>query len=141
MAELKHLVEINAPASKVYRALTEQEGLAGWWTLETVAEPKVGGILELTFGDKYYDKMRVTGLEPNRRVEWECIQGHEEWVGTTFVFDLEEKDGTTALRFTQGNWRAATDFFALCNTTWGYYMQSIKEYCETGTGKPFRRGV
>ena len=105
--------------------------------VETVAKAKVGGILEFTFGDEYYDKMRVTRLEPDRRVEWECIQGHHEWVGTTFVFDLEEKEGTTTLRFTHGNWRAATDFFARCNYHWGYYMHSLKRYCQTDKGTPY----
>jgi uncharacterized protein YndB with AHSA1/START domain len=139
MPDMRHLVTINAPAGVVYRAITEPKGLAAWWTQETVAQPKVGAILEFTFGDEYHDKMRVTDLAPNRRVEWECIEGHEEWVGTRFTFDLEEKDGATVVRFAHTDWAAATDFYALCNTTWGYYMLSLKTYCETGKGTPFVR--
>ena len=42
MSDIKHLVTIDAPIRVVYMALTEQDGLAGWWTTDTVAEPVVG---------------------------------------------------------------------------------------------------
>ena len=32
------------------------------------------------------------------------------------------------------------DFYALCNTTWASYMQSLKDLCETGTGTPYPLG-
>ena len=137
MAEIKHLVVIDAPVDTVYRAVTEQNGLAGWWTKQTVAEPRVGSIAEFRFGDRYHNKMRVVRLEENERVEWECLVGEDEWVGTTFVFLLEVNGGQTTLRFSHGNWRAMTDFFASCNYHWGFYMHSLKLYCETGEGEPF----
>ena len=137
MPEMKHLVEINTPASVVYRAVTEQAGLAAWWTTETVAEAKVGGILEFRFGHEYHNKMRVTNLVPNRRAEWECIADEKQWIGTKFTFDLEEQGGKTILRFSHYDWREATDFFAKCNYHWGYYMHSLKQYCETGQGTPY----
>jgi len=57
---------------------------------------------------------------------------------TKFVFDLEPFEGATRLRFTHGGWREATDFFASCNFRWGFYMQSLKEYCEDGRGTSFQ---
>ena len=137
MEEIRHLVVIDGPVDTVYRAITEQSGLAGWWTEQTVAEPTVGSIAEFRFGDRYHDKMRVVALEQNKRVEWECFEGDEQWVGTTFVFDLEAGKDQTTLRFSHGNWRAMTDFFAHCNYHWGFYMRSLKTYCETGKGEPF----
>lgn len=137
MADIKHLVVIDGPVERVYRALTEQSGLARWWTTQTVAQPEVGSICEFRFGDRYHNRMRIVGLEPNERIEWECLKGDEEWVGTSFVFDLEPRDGQTILRFAHGGWRAVTDFFAHCNYHWGFYMRSLKSYCETGQGEPF----
>jgi uncharacterized protein YndB with AHSA1/START domain len=137
MPDIRHFVTIDAPPKVVYKAVTEQEGLAGWWTTETIARPEVGTILEFKFGDKYHDKMRLTKLVPDRRVEWECTEGDKEWVGTRFAFDLEDKDGKTVVRFGHDAWREATDFYALCNTTWAFYMQSLKSYCETGKGTPY----
>lgn len=137
MYEIKHLLTIDAPRAAVYMALTEQAGLAGWWTTETVAEPTVGSIASFTFGDRYHDTMRIEVLEPDTRVEWICLEGDPEWVGTTFVFDLEEHQSSTVVRFIHGGWREMTDFFAHCNYHWGFYMRSLKSYCETGRGQPF----
>lgn len=137
MAELRHLVVIEAPARTVYRAITEQEGIAGWWTRDTVAEPKVGTVAEFTFGDRYHNEMRIVALEDDSRVEWECLVGDPEWVGTRLVFSLEENEGRTTVRFSHGGWRDMTDFFASCNFNWGFYMRSLKSYCETGEGEPF----
>ena len=140
MAEIRHLVVIDAPVDTVYRAITEQSGLAGWWTKETIAQPVVGSIAEFRFGDRYHDTMRIVALEERRRVEWECLEGDEEWVGTTFVFSLEPKGHQTTLRFSHGNWRSMSDFFAHCNYHWGFYMRSLKSFCESGTGEPFSEG-
>ncbi len=139
MAEIKHLVTIEAEPAVVYAAITEQAGLASWWTEETVADATVGSVLEFRFGEEYHNKMRLTRLVSDQRVEWECIQGHDEWVGTRFTFDLEGGQGRTTLRFSHYQWAEATDFYANCNFHWGYYMQSLKTYCETGQGTPFAK--
>ncbi len=138
MADIRHLFTINAPASKVYKAITDQEGLANWWTKETKAEPTVGSIAEFRFGERYLNRMRITSLVPDKKVTWECIQGDREWVGTRFVFDLEEREGKTLVRFAHTNWNEATDFYARCNYHWGHYMVSLKNYCETGKGTPYQ---
>ncbi|UCG53232.1 MAG: SRPBCC domain-containing protein [Candidatus Latescibacterota bacterium] len=137
MADIRHMLLIDAPVETVYRAITEKNGLSSWWTVETVAKPEVNSIAEFRFGDRYYDAMQVLELEPNRRVEWKCLEGDKEWVGTHVVFDLEKKGDQTLLRFFHAEWREPTDFFANCNYHWGYYLRSLKLYCETGKGTPF----
>jgi uncharacterized protein YndB with AHSA1/START domain len=137
MAEIRHLLHINAPSSKVYEAITEESGLRRWWTDDTTAIPKEGAIIEFNFGDRYHDEMKVVKLQPNQKVEWICLVGESEWIDTTFVFDLESVEGKTILRFAHGNWRESTDFFASCNYHWGYYLRSLKLFCETGKGTPF----
>jgi len=140
MYEIKHLVTIDAPVPVVYMALTEQEGLAGWWTTDTLAKAIVGSIAGFRFGDRYHNTMRIDGLEQDSRVEWACLDGDPAWVETTIVFDLENREGSTILRFSHANWREMTDFFAACNYQWGFYMRSLKSYCETGKGQPFSQG-
>jgi hypothetical protein len=88
----------------------------------------------------YYNKMKITNLLNNKKVEWDCLEGDKEWIGTTFLFDLEEKDGSTILRFSHNNWKEETDFFASCNFNWGYYLNSLKQFCESGEGTPFKNG-
>jgi uncharacterized protein YndB with AHSA1/START domain len=139
MAEIFHYIKINTATKTVYRALTKQEGLASWWTKDVTAEPKIGSIAEFVFGAHYHDKMRILSLIPNTLVEWECLAGDKEWVGTRLRFDLESHPEHTVLRFKHMNWQEVTDFFAQCNTIWGSYMISLKNYCETGKGNPFSK--
>ena len=140
MSSIKHYLVIKAKPEKVYNAITKTRGLKSWWTTGANADEKIGGKAEFIFGERYYNKMRIINLQDNKVVEWECLEGDKEWVGTTFLFDLEENDDTTILRFSHNKWREETDFFASCNFNWGYYMNSLKQYCETSTGTPFNNG-
>lgn len=138
MPDIKHYLKIDSSPGIVYKAITEPDGIAGWWTKQVKIKPEVGFIAEFDFGSKYHNEMIIAELDENIKVEWECIEGDEEWVGTRFIFELEEKEGNTMLRFSQIEWRDATDFFASCNYQWGWYMTSLKNYCETGKGQPFQ---
>lgn len=135
MADIRHNVAIKATPEKIYEAITTQEGLANWWAKQTTAKPELGFVNVFIFG-KYRNEMKVTELVPNQKTAWECISSIDEWIGTKIVFDLEEKDGKTVLRFAQEGWRAVTDTFAGCNYDWALFMKSLKSYCETGTGAP-----
>lgn len=44
MPDILHRIRIKAAPEKVFTALTEQTGPAGWWTKETKAERKDGAI-------------------------------------------------------------------------------------------------
>ena len=52
MAEIRHYLLIHAAVEKVYLAISEQSGLAGWWTDDVVAEPKINSIAEFNFDEK-----------------------------------------------------------------------------------------
>jgi uncharacterized protein YndB with AHSA1/START domain len=137
MAEILHMVLIDSPVDHVYEAITEEKGLAAWWTVQAVANPAAGSTAEFKFGDRYHASMRILTLEPPKKVEWECVGGDEEWIGTRISFDLEKRGDQTLLRFRHGLWRKTTDFYASCNYNWGHYLSSLKSYCETGKGTPF----
>jgi len=138
MAVIKHLLVINSSPGKIYSAITTMEGVANWWTEETKIGNKVGDINIFDFGDRYHNEMKISKLIPNKQVEWECLEGDKEWIGTKLIFEIEEKYNSAVLKFTHSNWREETDFFASCNYHWGYYMRSLKLYCETGKGNPFQ---
>lgn len=135
MTTIRHNVAIKASPEKIFSAVTTQEGLESWWAKQTIAKPEVGFVNVFTFG-KFRNEMKVTTLSPNKKVEWECINSIDEWIGTTISFDLEEKDGRTILRFAHSGWSAVTDTFAGCNYDWALFMKSLKSLCETGTGAP-----
>jgi hypothetical protein len=149
---------ILTSAEALYGALTTQAGLSAWWTPETEASTEVGSILKFSFGLRYFKKMRIINLKPLKYVEWQCIEGAEEWIGTSILFRIETgtkeeilnthpeiegqllqsnlQDGTV-LAFRHDNWRNHTSMYAECNYTWAAFLRSLKLYCETGKGKPW----
>src|SRR5687767_13509218 len=100
MADILHKIEIEAPTSKVYDALSTERGLASWWTRDALATPEVGSVAEF-FGIL---KMKVTTLEQDKKVEWRCLEGPPDWVGTDLVFRLEATNEGTSVRFAHRGW-------------------------------------
>ena len=137
-ADIRINVVIKATSEKVYSAVTTQEGLEGWWCKQTTAKPELGFVNVFTFG-KFRNEMKVTKLTTNRKVEWKCINSIEEQIGTEIFFDIEEKDGTTIVRFAHAGWRAVTDTFAGCTYDWAIFLKSLKSFCETGSGTPSQK--
>ena len=131
MADLHHQIPINASPQKVYAALTTVKGLSGWWTADSKTDNKAGGKAEFGF-DKggVVFRMTIEALKPNEAVVWSCHGEHPEWRGTKLTWKIAAQDGATILRFTHGNWKAVTDFFAICNSSWGELMYRLKDYAE-----------
>jgi len=137
MADIKHLLHISTPRQKVYEAISTIDGLKNWWTLQTTGESKPGGDIDFRFGNYGGPTMKVTALKPGESVQWECTKGFDDWVGTNLSFTLDENEGKTRVRFNHNGWREANDFFAGCSFSWGRYMESLRQLCETGKGAPF----
>ncbi|WP_018344384.1 SRPBCC family protein [Cytophaga aurantiaca] len=135
MVDIKHKLVIKTSPEVVYDAVTTQQGLESWWAKATEAKPEIGSVNVFIFGT-LRNEMLVTELVKNEFVDWKVIVSIDEWVGTRLTFDLEEKDGKTILRFTHAGWEASTDTYAECNYAWARFMNSLKSYCETGTGTP-----
>jgi uncharacterized protein YndB with AHSA1/START domain len=141
MKTIHHVLEPAAPREKVFAALTSGEGLSGWWTTRVTADEKAGGLVEFTFGGDFNPKMRILELAAPGLLRWECVGGHAPWAGNTFRFELEEKDdgNGTVVRFWQEYARELSDYaYGTYNFNWGYYLESLRLFCETGSGKPFQ---
>jgi len=133
-----HVFDVKVPKIRVYEALTTSAGLACWWTTEVTAEDGVGAKIDFRFGSVFHPVMEVLRLDPGRAVEWKCVGGEKEWQDNRFVFALEDRDGMTLVRFTQDYAQELTDdVYGRFNFNWGYYLQSLKQLCETGKGFPY----
>lgn len=159
MKSIHHQLLIGAPAEKIYNAITTQEGLSKWWTPDTKAKAEVDSISRFAFGTDYYKEMKITALKHPEYVQWICVAGAGEWIGTTITFHLQpgdkknlvnahpemtdqvqqlgESGQLTLLIFQHDDWKACTPMFAECNYTWGRFLRSLKLFCETGTGLPW----
>jgi uncharacterized protein YndB with AHSA1/START domain len=141
MVDIIHRIGIKSSAAQVYNALITLEGLAHWWTEEVLGDAQVGGKIDFCFRTKSGELlgrmvMAVQDLDENKAVRWRCVEGPEEWVGTDITFQLSEQDGQTIVLFGHRNWREAVEATYHCSMKWATFLLSLREYLETGTGKP-----
>ena len=140
MRTIHHVLDIDAAAHQVWAALTEPDGLAGWWSTQLQTGPaQVGARISFTFGGDFNPVMEITELTYQQQLRWRCIDGHKNWQDNTFLFELVElQDGRTRLRFTQDYaTELSDDDYGVYNFNWGYYLESLRLLCITGTGKPY----
>jgi uncharacterized protein YndB with AHSA1/START domain len=137
MKSIRHQLKIATPPEEVYKAITTQQGLSGWWTPETTAKPETGSTARFAFGPKYFKEMKVTKLEPFSKIEWLCLKGYEDWIGTTVTFELQPVDNGTVLFFHHDGWAAYTPGVAVCSYDWAIFLRSLRMLCETGKGTPY----
>jgi uncharacterized protein YndB with AHSA1/START domain len=141
MADIIHRVGIKAPAAKVFDALASAKAVGGWWTREASGGAKAGE--EMTFVFRKAEgtvlgsfKIDIQELTPAKRVAWRVQDGPPEWVGTDITFDLSEQDGQTIVLFAHRKWKEPVEFMAHCSMKWAIVMLSLREFVETGTGRP-----
>jgi len=141
---IHHVVDVEAPAEVLWRALTERNSMAGWWSTE-VRSPKaaVGARVEWTFAGDFNPVMEITKLDEETELGWRCVSGHEPWRDSDFRFQLGALDESrTRLRFWQEYaTELSDDAYGIYNFNWGYYLESLRLLCVNGTGKPFRPGA
>jgi len=136
MVDILHRVGAVAPLDDVYRAVATPEGLAGWWTTDTVGKSEVGETLAFRFGDLGGFDMKILELDPAGHVRWRVVDGPAEWIGTEVDWRLEQRDAYTIVLFKHEGWREPVEFMHHCSTKWGSYLLSLRALVETGRGRP-----
>ena len=130
MAEILHRIGVRADVGAVYAALSNEAGLAAWWTTDTTVSsdsPLVGANIAFRFGETGLD-MHVAELKQNERVVWECVEAAPPgWNGTRLSFELSENPDTNETLV----------YFRHSSTKWAMFLFSLKQYLETGAGRPF----
>ena len=134
MEEIYHYFNIkSADRAEIIAAINTEKGVQDWWTRGTKKEDDV---FHFTFNGDYTKSFRVTNVVGHEKVEWECIAGHDDWIGTKIEFLLIQKDDSTDISFRHYGWEKLTQHYAVCNYHWGLYMRSLKSLIETGEGTP-----
>jgi len=140
MADILHRVGIKASLDQIYKALTTREGLAAWWTNDTRGESKIGGVLQFKFRAGGVEiggfDMKVLQLEPAGRVQWQVLDGPEEWIGTRIHWEFKQEGDYTIVLFKHEGWKQAVESMHHCSTKWGTFLMSLKSLVETGKGAP-----
>lgn len=141
MVHITHRIGIKAPIEKVYEAIATIEGIAAWWTQDTSGTSEVGKTIVVRFnsldgtelGSMHMD---VKALDPGKKVQWKFAAGPEEWIGTEATFDLQQEGNYTIVLFGHRNWREEVEFKSHCSMKWATFLLSLREFVETGKGKP-----
>lgn len=136
MADMKHVVEVDAPPEVLFGLVSSSEGFAQWWTRRAQGDATPGGGLSFEFPGGTH-RWRTSELT-DRTFEMECLDdsGGPEWIGTRLRFEVEPAGGGSRLRFQHLDWREPTDFFGHCNFTWGRFLMGLKVLAEGGEARP-----
>src|SRR5437660_8417748 len=115
-------------------------GFSQWWS-EDVTENKAARTVELGFFNRAtVYRLNSVRMAAPQSAEWLCESG-QEWQGTRLIFDTASKNGGTMLQFAHADWKAETDYFINCNTTWGELMFRLKACAEGKAPGPLTRNA
>jgi uncharacterized protein YndB with AHSA1/START domain len=125
-----------AAPDAVFSALTDIDGLTGWWTA-AAGGTDAGETLRFLFGDTEV-VMRVEEANRASRVRWNVLacEAAPDWEGTAITFDLEPVGSGTALRFQHHGLNPGLECFETCYAGWTHHLASLVDYVERGTGSP-----
>lgn len=98
-----HLVEVNAPAARVWRALTEPTLIKIWSGGEAEVDARKGGIFRLGKRGAGSREAHIDVFDPNRRLRLIYLAGDDfppsnSAVIDDFMLDVRRADGLTSLR-------------------------------------------
>ena len=133
---LKHLFHINAPVDRVFKAITVIDEMKSWYTTEISGKSEINQLINFKFGTIDFI-VKVTELEVNKKIGWECVETTLPFVGHIYTFELDENDGKTRIRLTEDGFEEQDDMYANMNFRWGKYLESLRQYCQIGSSEAF----
>lgn len=145
MNRFEQRVVVSASKERVFEAITN--GVPDWWThmFDGVSDEK-NGRFTVRFGEHIFKTMQVEKLIPQDLVVWFVEQSRigiptlvnqEEWTGTWIVWQLENREGKTIINLTHEGLTPAIECYDICVDGWQQFLQSLKQFVETGIGMPF----
>lgn len=133
MPDIKHTISIKASAEEIYELIATKKGIQKWLTKEDgwkiVGKEMPGDILFFHFGADHHE-MKISKLDVNKEVKWNCIFGHPDWIGTSLSFNIESNGDKNILHFEHSGWKSKTEFFVQCNQVWAGCVEDIKHVAE-----------
>lgn len=147
MGNYSDLIKLNAPADKVFDALTNKIPL--WWTemFEGSANNK-NDTFTVRFGETIYKTILVKEITNNLKIVWSVtdslinipeLKNQTEWIGTSIEWEIIPQGSKTELLLTHIGLRPDIECYDICTTGWKQFTNSLKLFLETGNGNPFKQ--
>ena len=131
-------MHINSPKEKVFKALTNSNELSKWYTTVVKGEFKLNEIISFEFVNFAEFKFKVIALTQNESVHLKVVEStFDNLLGHIMKYDLDENNGKTRVRFTHDGFEEMDDFYANMNYSSAKYLESLRQYCQTGKGEAF----
>ena len=137
MIPIKLLLHINSTKEKVFKALTESNDLSKWYTSEVNGKFELNEIISFEFVNFAKFKFKVIAIIQNESVYLEIVESEFGNVGHIMKYDLDENDGKTRVRYTYEGFDEMDDSYANMNYSSAKYLESLRQYCQTGKGEAF----
>lgn len=137
MAKVKHRVGIDGPVEQIFAAVTTSEGLAGWWASSADSHAEIDGSVDLTFDGLATLKFRYKTIQENKRTILQCVEGSGPWQNSELLFELDQAADQVFVTLTHQNDASSEDDFLYFSTKWPCYLLSLRNFVETGKGRPY----
>ena len=133
---------VDQSPEEVFNAITN---VRGWWSEQIEGNTaKLNDEFDYHYEDIHRCKVKLIEVIPNQKIVWlveknyfKFTEDETEWTGTKPTFEISEKDGKTALRFTHIGLVPDYECFDICRDSWTNYIQnSLKKLLTTGKGMP-----
>ena len=130
-------LHFSSPKENVFKALTESKKLSKWYTTIVKGEFKLNEIINFEFVNFAEFKFKVTAITQNESVHLEVVESEFDNVGHIMKYELDENDGKTRVRYTYEGFAEMDDSYANMNYSSAKYLESLRQYCQTGNGEAF----
>ena len=137
MIPIKHLLHINNSIREVFIALSNKEKMKEWYTTGVEGVFEKDEIITFEFVNLATFKFKIIFLVENQSIHLECVESEWDNVGHIIKYDLDENDGKTRVRYTYEGFSEMNDSYSNMNYSSGKYLESLRQFCQTGIGEAF----
>ena len=137
---------ISAKPESVYKAITKD--VDKWWTELSDQAVQVGDQLTVRFEKTTSWVMTINEALPDQFLVWMVSNANhdldelvkkDEWKGTTIKWEIAENEMGSKVTLTHQGLVPVLECYEICHTGWDYFLGSLKNYLETGSGYPFKK--
>jgi uncharacterized protein YndB with AHSA1/START domain len=129
-------LEIDAPVSAVWKAITDAKELERWFPLVARVTPGVGGEIFMSWGPPWEGGSHIEVWEEERRLTTRGFMEHGD--ASMIEYTLEAKGGKTILRLVHSGFAPSSDWdeelFSGTERGWRYELRSLRHYLERHAG-------
>jgi len=124
-------------------AISKISKVTEWWGVTISGNTEnLNDQFVIKMGEEAFFNCTVTELVPNKRVVWSIADCHmpwytdkKEWANTKLIFDVNENNGVTELRFTHKGLTPEVECYKDCEPGWTHWIKtSLESYFTTGKG-------